>query len=105
MRRGRAESPAWRLGTWGAAAKSGVQPAQSSVWHYQHRPGVGPGLAARRKGQPARVIAIADTAQQRLCRRFRRLTAEHKPAPKVVVAVARELAGFIWAALQKPSAA
>ena len=37
-------------------------------WHYQHRPGVGPGLAARRKGQPARVIAIADKAQQRLCR-------------------------------------
>jgi transposase len=74
-------------------------------WHYQHRPGVGPGLAARRKGQPARVIAIADKAQQRLCRRFRRLTAEPKPAPKVVVAVARELAGFVWAALQKPAAA
>jgi transposase len=74
-------------------------------WHYQHRPGVGPGLAARRKGQPTRVIAIADKAQQRLCRRFRRLTAEHKPAPKVVVAVARELAGFIWAALQRPTAA
>jgi len=27
-------------------------------WHYQHRSGVGSGLAARRKGQPARVIAI-----------------------------------------------
>lgn len=50
--------------------------------------------------QPARVIAIADKAQQRLCRRFRRLTADHKPPPKVVVAVARELAGFVWAALQ-----
>ena len=74
-------------------------------WHYQHRAGVGPALAARRKGQPSRVIAIADKAQQRLCRRFRRLLAEHKPAPKVVVAVARELAGFIWAALQKPMAA
>ena len=74
-------------------------------WHYQHRPGVGPALAGRRKSQPARVIAIADKAQQRLCRRFRRLLAEHKPAPKVVVAVARELAGFIWAALQHPTAA
>ena len=71
-------------------------------WHYQHRPGVGRGLAARRVGQPARVIAIADKAQQRLCRRFRRLLADHKPAPKVAVAVARELAGFIWAALQRP---
>ena len=74
-------------------------------WHYQHRPGVGPALAERRKGQPVRVIAIADRAQQRLCRRFRRLTAEHKPAAKVVVAVARELAGFIWAALQMATAA
>lgn len=73
-------------------------------WHYQHRAAVGPGLAARRAGQPGRVIAIADKAQQRLCRRFRRLTGEHKPAPKVVVAVARELAGFLWAALQPPPA-
>ena len=48
------------------------------------------------------MIAIADKAQQRLCRRFRRMLAEHKPAPKVAVAVARELAGFIWAALQPP---
>jgi len=71
-------------------------------WHYQHRPGVGRALNARRTGQPARVIAIADKAQQRLCRRFRRMLAEHKPAPKVAVAVARELAGFIWAALQPP---
>lgn len=74
-------------------------------WHYQHRPGVGSGLAARRKDQPARVIAIADKAQQRLCRRFRQLTAKDKPAAKVVVAVARELTGFIWAALQPPAAA
>ena len=74
-------------------------------WHYQHRPGVGRGLATRRKGQPARVIVIADKAQQRLCRRFRRLIAEHKPAPKVAVAVARELAGFMWAALQPPAIA
>jgi len=73
-------------------------------WHYQHRPGVGRALKARRTGQPPRVIAIADKAQQRLCRRFRRMLAEHKPAPKVAVAVARELAGFIWAALQPPVA-
>src|SRR5438128_44689 len=45
----------------------------------------------RRKGQPGRVIAIADRAQQRLCRRFRRLAEQHKPAPKIAVAVAREM--------------
>jgi transposase len=71
-----------------------------TAWHYQHRPSVGVALARRRKGQPGRVIAIADKAQQRLCRRFRRLAEQHKPAPKIAVAIARELAGFLWAALQ-----
>ena len=71
-----------------------------TAWHYQHRAGVGVALARRRKGQPGRVITIADKAQQRLCRRFRRLAEHHKPAPKVAVAIARELAGFLWAALQ-----
>ncbi len=76
-----------------------------TAWHYQHRPTVGVMLARRRRGQPGRVIAIADKAQQRLCRRFRKLAAEHKPAPKIAVAIARELAGFLWAALQPPVAA
>lgn len=71
-----------------------------TAWHYQHRPGIGVALTRRRKGQPRRVIAIADKAQQRLCRRFRRLAEQHKPAPKIAVAIARELAGFLWAALQ-----
>jgi transposase len=75
-----------------------------AAWHYHHRPAIGKALRRRRQGQPARVIAIADRAQQRLCRRFRRMIEQHKPMPKVVVAVARELAGFIWAALQAPAA-
>jgi transposase len=76
-----------------------------TAWHYQHRPSVGVALTRRRKGQPGHVIAIADKAQQRLCRRFRKLVAEHKPAPKIAVAIARELAGFLWAALQPAPAA
>ena len=71
-----------------------------TAWHYQHRPGIGPALTRRRKGQPGQIIAIADKAQQRLCRRFRRLAEHHKPAPKIAVAIARELVGFLWAALQ-----
>ena len=47
---------------------------------------------------------MADRAQQRLHRRFSRLSARGKMANKVVVAVARELVGFIWAALT-PAAA
>jgi transposase len=75
-----------------------------TAWHYQHRPHIGPALTRRHKGQPGRVIAIADKAQQRLCRRFRRLVEQHKPAPKIAVAIARELAGFLWAALQASAA-
>ena len=71
-----------------------------AAWQYRYRSGVGPALARRRKGQPARVIAIADKAQQRLCRRFGMLTLYRKPAPKIAIAVARELAGFLWAVLQ-----
>jgi Ni,Fe-hydrogenase III small subunit len=33
------------------------------------------------------VVAVADKAQQRLCRRFRKRAAEHEPAPKIVVAI------------------
>jgi transposase len=71
-----------------------------AAWHYQHRPGIGVALARRRQGQPARVIGIADKAQQRLCRRFRTMAATQKRPQKIVVAIARELAGFLWAALQ-----
>ena len=76
-----------------------------TAWHYRHRARVGDTLARRRRGQPGRVIAIADKAQQRLCRRFRTLTGRQMPAPKVTVAIARELAGFVWAALQPEPAA
>lgn len=74
-----------------------------AAWHYRHRPGIGRNLAQRRRGQPPRVIALADKAQQRLCRRFRRL-AKYKPGPVVAVAVGRELVGFLWAALHPETA-
>jgi transposase len=69
-------------------------------WHYRHRPSAGT-LKRRREGQPARVIASADKAMQRLNRRFTRMAARGIPSNKIVVAVARELTGFVWAALQR----
>ncbi len=36
-------------------------------------------------------------AQQRLHRRWSRMAARGKPHQKIVVATARELAGFVWA--------
>ena len=71
-----------------------------AAWHYRHRPAVSRALARRREGQPASVIALADRAQQRLHRRYQRMLARGKPHNKVVVAVARELVAFLWAALQ-----
>jgi len=71
-----------------------------AAWHYRHRPAVGRRLQKRRAGQPAQVIAVADRAQQRLHRRYRRLLERGKPHNKVVTAVGRELVGFVWAALQ-----
>ena len=69
--------------------------------HYAKRPAVRGALQKRREGQPEWVVVIADKAQLRLHRRFWRLLANGKARNKVVTAVARELAGFIWAILQE----
>lgn len=57
-------------------------------------------LARRRDGQRADVVAIARKAQDRLNRRYWRLVNGGKHPNKATVAVARELAGFIWAILR-----
>jgi transposase len=46
---------------------------------------------------PDAVRIIAWKAQIRLCQRYRRLMAKGKPRQVVVTAIARELAGFVWA--------
>ncbi len=70
-----------------------------AAWHYRHRPSV-VSLKKRRDGQPAQVIALADKAMLRLNRRFNRLLERGKPRPQVAVAIARELTGFVWAAMR-----
>jgi len=69
-----------------------------AAWNYRHRPRVGT-LARRRTGQSPRVIALADRAMQRLYRRYIHLTLKGVPSQKATVAIARELVGFVWAAL------
>lgn len=69
-------------------------------WQYRHLVNIGPKLRARREGQPERVLSIADEALRRLTARYRRLTARGKTRNKVVIAIARELVGFLWAALR-----
>lgn len=68
-----------------------------SAWAYQHRPGVGVALARRQKTVPAETVARSWAAQQRLTTRFRHLQARKNNKSVVVAAIARELAGFVWA--------
>jgi transposase len=68
-----------------------------SAWHARRRPKVGYELARRQRGQDAVVIERAWRCQQRLYQRWQRLAGRGKLQQKIVVACARELAGFLWA--------
>lgn len=71
-----------------------------AAWSYRRVSGVSRTLTERRKGCPAQVIAIAKKAQDRLQRKFARMVSRNKPHQVAVVAVARELAGFVWSIAQ-----
>ena len=69
-----------------------------SAWHYGREPRLGATLQNRQAGQPENILAISNRAQQRLFKVNRPMKARGKPHNIVVVAVARQLAGFLWAA-------
>ena len=68
-----------------------------AAWSSGRRPQIGERLAARQHEQDPLTRARAWRCQQRLYRRWRRMAARGKPRQKIVVACARELAGFVWA--------
>jgi transposase len=68
-----------------------------SAWHYRRMPRMSKAIAARNDKVSGPVRAIAWKAQQRLHKRLARLTERGMPATRAVTAVARELAGFVWA--------
>ena len=68
-----------------------------SAWCYRHLPRVGEKLRRRHQGVPAEIIEISWKAQNRLYKRYRKLTMAGKDQRKVITAVGRELLGFIWA--------
>ena len=70
-----------------------------AAWSYRHRPATSVDLKRRQQGQPPSVITHAWKAQQRLHQRFHHL-ADRKRPQIAVVAVARELVGFLWAVMQ-----
>ena len=67
-----------------------------TCWHYRHPCKVSRTLSTRRKDQPQWAIDIADKARYRLRKRYRHLIYNGKSPCVVIVAIARELAGFIW---------
>ncbi|MDR3383244.1 IS110 family transposase [Cupriavidus basilensis] len=67
-----------------------------AAWSYRHPARVSPAIQLRHEGIPKPIIDRAWDAQLRLCRRFRKLAARGKNVNVAVVAVSRELAGFIW---------
>jgi len=68
-----------------------------AAWAYKSKPSVGVTMKRRHEGLDPAVLARAWTAQMRLCAKFRRLDARKSNRKVVVTAIARELAGFLWA--------
>ena len=87
----------------GSITKAGSPHARrllvEAAQHYRKQPVISGTLARRQAGQDPRIIEIAWRAQRRLHQRWQRLHYERKkPSGVVAIAVARELAGFLWEA-------
>jgi transposase len=85
----------------GSITKAGNTHARRALvegaWAYRYPAKVSRHLQLRLEKQPKRIQDISWKAQVRLCKRYRRLVAKGKHANVVTVAIARELAGFMWA--------
>jgi transposase len=68
-----------------------------SAWTYRHPPRIGAKKLAQMQHVPPKVREIAWKAQSRLSARYRALAARGKRLTVVCTAIARELAGFMWA--------
>lgn len=72
-----------------------------AAWHYRHVPVMSKELRRRNRGVATGVQRIAWEAQKRLNKRFYHLVYAGKNTQKAIVAVARELAGFVWSVGQQ----
>ena len=85
----------------GSITKAGNTHARRALvegaWAYRYPAKVSRHLQLRLEQLPKPIQDISWKAQVRLCKRYRRLIARGKHANQVVVAIARELAGFMWA--------
>ena len=67
------------------------------AWTYRLPARMGEDITRRNDGLPEAIRAAAWKAQVRLCTRYRRLQNTGKPQNVIVVAIAREMAAFVWA--------
>lgn len=74
-----------------------------SAWSYRFRPAMSYEIRRRNEGVAPQVQAIAWKAQQRLHGRYKRLLGRGKTKQQTVTALARELAGFVWAIAREPA--
>lgn len=85
----------------GSITKAGNSSARRALveaaWAYQHPARVSWVIARRQSALTKPLCDLAWKAQLRLCARFRRLRARGLHKNKIVVAIARELSGFVWA--------
>jgi transposase len=85
----------------GGITKSGNAHARRTIiegaWAYRYNAKVSRHMQQRQESLPEAIRDIAWKAQVRLCKRYRRLVAKGKNPNVVVVAIARELAAFMWA--------
>lgn len=72
-----------------------------SAWSYRYQPAVKGELKRRQEGQAPAILAISWKAQNRLHKKYYRLLSKGKERNKAITAVARELAGFMWAIMQE----
>jgi transposase len=85
----------------GAMTQAGHSHARRALvegaWAYRYPAKVSRHLQLRLEKQPKAIPDISWKAQVRLCKRYRKLITRGKHANQVVVAIARELIGFMWA--------
>jgi transposase len=85
----------------GPITKTGNSHARRALiegaWAYRYPAKVSRHLQLRLEKLPKVIQDISWKAQVRLCKRYRRLIARGKNANQVVVAIAREMAAFVWA--------
>jgi transposase len=91
----------------GSITKAGSSHARrllvEAAWHYRRQPSISLALRRRQQGQPPAAIEAAWRAQLRLHRRWAHLDGQRaKKRTTVAVAVARELACFVWEIARQP---